>query len=105
MFSACMQAVLVANTLGKDGVTLNERKRQMLNPYAQQRVLKEWIMTPRVAQKFPEGLLDNFNDIEWIKKNSSGLYCPHSGISSRFYMDVKINLMEEEKELWQLKFQ
>lgn len=73
LLSACLQAITTAM---KKMDTQDEKKRQMLAPHLQQIVLKEWLKG-QSAEHYSKELLDKFNDIEWIKTNSGGVYYPN----------------------------
>lgn len=90
LLGACIQAILMASKPIADGITINQQKRQMLDPYVQQRVLTEWLKHQR-PQRYPQELLDNFNSIEWIIENSGGEYYPNSTLSNGFKIEIEKN--------------
>jgi S-adenosylhomocysteine hydrolase len=89
LLGASIQAILTARKPIKDGFTLNQPKRHMLDPYLQQRVLREWLKY-QPNQRYSQELLSNFDNIEWIIANSGGTYYPNPKLSNCF-------LVEEEK--------
>lgn len=86
LLGASMQAILTASKLIKDGVTVNQPKRHMLDPYLQQRVLREWLKY-QPAQRYSQELLSNFDNIEWIIANSGGTYYPNSTLRNSFAVE------------------
>lgn len=74
MLGATLQAVLVAQNIS-DEAKADEPQLQCLDPYIQRYVVRYLKMTrPEVVSKYPQGLFDNFENIDWIIEKSGGIY-------------------------------
>lgn len=96
LLAASIQAILTARKPINDGVTVNQPKRHMLDPYLQQRVLREWLKY-QPNGRYPQDLLSNFDNIEWIKDNSGGIYYPNPTLSNGLAFE------EEKNENYRLR--
>lgn len=88
LLGACIQAISVSNKPIDDNFVNNQQKRHMLDPYLQQFALKEWLKY-QPKQRYNQELLNKFNDIEWIKTQSGGIYYPHPIINDAFTTETE----------------
>lgn len=86
LLGASIQAIVTASKPIADGLTIYQPERQMLDPYFQQQVLTEWLKH-QPAQRYPQELLDNFNNPEWITANSGGIYHPNPVFNKGFAVE------------------
>lgn len=90
LLGACIQAILTASRPIDDGFTINQLNRHMLNPHIQQWVLRDWLKY-QPLQRYPQELLNYFNNLEWVIANSGGDYYPNSILSKGFSIEREKN--------------
>lgn len=88
LLGGCIQAILNAKKLVGDGVTINKStKHQSLNPYIQYFVANHWLSRHQdlqYAMKYKE----IFKNIEWVKRNSGGVFFANELIEQSFKLEV-----------------
>lgn len=95
LFGAFLQAIIVATHAVADGFTINKSEKMSLNPYIQKYVIKLWSAS-QPEGRYSKELLENFNDISWIIKNSEGKYSPNKQIEDLF--KAAIDELEKKKQ-------
>lgn len=65
------------------GGPINGPSRQCLDPYVQRFVAKVWSQS-RPIDEYPTGILEQFDDVEWIIENSGGEYKPSPVLKALF---------------------
>jgi S-adenosylhomocysteine hydrolase len=95
LLGGLIQGATEATKPVNDGYTLNKSAHHMLNPYIQQFVVNRW-QHSQPEGRYSKELLDCFNNIAWIKKNSSGEYKDNPLLGAGFSDDLSIE-QEQEK--------
>lgn len=83
LFSAIVQALLVAKKPIDGGLTINRKISYMLDPYLQQFTVNQW-RGDQPIHRYNENQIDCFEDINWIKAHSAGEYIENPLILSNF---------------------
>lgn len=85
LLAACIQGKKTASLPNGDGVTINHNGMlHMLNPNVQKSIVNAFAQ--QQPDKIDKKLLSNFQDIEWIKKNSgNGIYYPDVSLEKQFH--------------------
>lgn len=99
MLGAFLQATLIAKKPVKDGSTINYTLKnnnltmqQCLDPYLQAFVVKHWL-TKQPNNRYPKELIDNFQNIQWIIKNSGGNYVSNDFLRTAYHCSLQpVNL-------------
>jgi hypothetical protein len=91
LLGAFMQAVTVAKKPIDDGATLNKGSHLMLDPLVQQFVARRWLQKQKDDKQYQEKL-DCFENIEWIKGNSNGIYVANELLSQSFGKEAQTNI-------------
>ena len=73
LLGAFIQAVTVAQKPIDGGATLNKGSHLMLDPWMQQFIARRWLQRQKSDAYYQEKI-DCFEDIQWIKGNSNGVY-------------------------------
>ncbi len=91
LFGAFIQAVTVAQKPIDDGATLNSGSHLMLDPWVQQFVARCWLQRQKDDKHYQEKI-DCFENIEWIKGNSNGIYKENELLSQSFGREAQKNI-------------
>jgi S-adenosylhomocysteine hydrolase len=72
MIGGALQAFQLRRSLSCGGQSINQSQLIQLDPAIQRLAVRCWQPSSSVQQQLPPGLLDKFEDIDWIEHHSSG---------------------------------
>lgn len=93
------QAASITSRLEEDGKTINSPSRHVLDPYLQRYVFQHWLKEQRFNED-SDDMVENFNDVAWIKNNSGSNDHPNSFLMVSFnHLDKKPLELQQESSI------